>query len=405
MAAEGADAGFDLAAACCRFPAGEARDVAVAIAARAITDWPRALRILHRHRIEGLADAALTAARADLPKDVAATLRRRAQAIARYNLAAAAESVRLQGRLDAAGIRSLHLKGMALAQLAYGSIAAKFSQDIDILVLPDDAAAAIAVLQDEGYRLSRPAPRLDARGQRLVLRYGREVELRHAGSGQRVELRWQPVNIPALLGGVAASSPSQEVLLSETARLRTLRNGDLFAYLCVHGAGHAWSRLQWLADLNAWMARQDDVALLRCYQHAEAIGAGTCAALAMLLRQRVLGCAPPPATASAVAHSRAARWASAMALNVMKSDGSEISAHDRRFHSTQVALLQLLLGTSLRHYAGVARDLSFRLDDMLAVPLPAPLHVIYPLARLPLWLWRKMAPAPKRAPRDGVGSA
>lgn len=405
MAAEGADACFDLAAACCRFPAGDARDAAVAAAARAVTDWPRALRILHRHRIEGLADAALTAARADLPPDAAATLRRRAQTIARCNLAAAAESVRLQGRCDAAGIRSLHLKGMALAQLAYGSIAAKFSQDIDILVSPDNAAAAIALLQDEGYRLSRPAPRLDVRGLRLVLRYGREVELRHAGSGQRVELRWQPVNSPSLLAGVDANSPSQDVPLSNAARLRTLNDDDLFAYLCVHGAGHAWSRLQWLADLNAWTATQDDAALVRCYQHAEAIGAGTCAALAMLLCQRVLGCAPPPAIAPTVAHSRAARWAAAMALDVMTGDECEAGDHARRFHSTRVALMQVLLGTNLRHYASVARDLSFHLDDMLAVPLPAPLHAIYPLARLPLWLWRKVAPPPKRTPRDGVGSA
>ena len=376
MAAEGADAGFDLAAACCRFPAGEARDVAVAIAARAITDWPRALRILHRHRVEGLADAALVAARVDLPKDAAATLRRRAQAIARSNLAAAAESIRLQGRFDAAGIRSLHLKGVALAQLAYGSIATKFSQDIDILVSPDDAAAAIAVLQDQGYRLSRPAQQLDARGQRLVLRYGREVELRHAGSGQRVELRWQPVNSPSLLAGVDANSPSRDVPLSNAARLRTLNDEDLFAYLCVHGAGHAWSRLQWLADLNAWMATQDDAALLCCYRHAEAIGAGTCAALAMLLRQRVLGGALPPALAPAVTHSRAAKWAAAMALDVMKGDASEVGEHARRFHSTRVVLMQVLLGTSLRHYAGVARDLSFHLDDMQTVPLPAPLLVV-----------------------------
>lgn len=404
MAAEGADACFDLAAACCRCPADAARDAAVVAAARAITDWPRALRILHRHRIEGLADAALTAARADLPPDAAAVLRRRAQVIARSNLAAAAESARLQGRFDAAGIRSLHLKGMALAQLAYGSIAAKFSQDIDILVSPDDAAAAIAALQDDGYRLSRPAPRLDARQQRLVLRYGREVELRHA-SGQRVELRWQPVNSPSLLAGVDANSLSQEVALSDTARLRTLSDGDLFAYLCVHGAGHAWSRLQWLADLNAWMARQDDAALVRCYQHAEDIGAGTCAALAMLLCQRVLGWAPPPAVATAVAHSRAAKWAATMALGAMTGGASEIGDPGWRFHSARIALIQVLLGGSLRHYAGVARDLSFHLDDMLAVPLPAPLHVVYPLARLPLWLWRKMTPAPKRAPRDGVGSA
>ncbi|MBS0535988.1 MAG: nucleotidyltransferase family protein [Proteobacteria bacterium] len=397
MAAEGADACFDLAVACCRSPAGETRDGAVAVAARAVTDWPRALRLIRRHRIEGLAEAALLAARVELPPDIAVALRRRAQEIARHNLAAAAESLRLQRRLDAAGIRSLHLKGVALAKLAYGSVAPKFSQDIDILVLPQNAAAAIALLRDDGYRLSRPAGELDARQQRLVLRYGREVELRHAGKGQRVELRWQPVNSPSLLAGVDASSPSQEVLLSDTARLRTLKDDDLFAYLCVHGAGHAWSRLQWLADLNALMARHDDAALIRCYRHAEAAGSGACAALAMLLCQRLLGRALPSDIARAIERSVAARWAAALALDVMKAG----AADGARVASTRVVATQMLLGRNLRHYVDLVRNLSFRLDDMLAVPLPAPLHVVYPLARLPLWLWRKAAMAPKR----GVGSA
>ncbi|MBS0246346.1 MAG: nucleotidyltransferase family protein [Proteobacteria bacterium] len=405
MTVDGAGACFDLAAACCRWSAGQACDGAVAAAASAVTDWPRALRVLRRHRIEGLAEVALSAARVDLPPDAAAILRRRAQDIAHRNLAAAAESVRLQRLLDAAGIRSLHLKGMALAQLAYGSLAAKFSQDIDILVSPQNAAVAIELLQDQGYRLTRPASPLDERRRQLVLRYGREVALRHAFSGQRIELRWQLVNSPSLLAGVDASSPSQEVPLSGAARLRTLNDDDLFAYLCVHGAGHAWPRLQWLADLNAWMATQDDAALVRCYRLAEAKGAGTCAALAMLLCQRVLGRTPPPAIAPAIAQGRAAKWAVALALNMMNGGGNEVGEHERRFHSKRVALMQVLLGTNLRHYARVARDLSFNIDDMLAAPLPGPLHVVYPLVRLPLWAWRRLAVSPKRKSRSGIGSA
>ena len=393
MAADGADACFDLAASCCRWPA--ARDGAIADAARAVTDWPRALRLLRRHRIEALAYAALTATAADVPPDVVATLRGRAQDIARDNLAAAAEGGRLQTLLDGAGIRSLHLKGMALAQLAYDSLALKFSQDIDLLVRPQDAAAAIRALESDGYRLVQPTPPLDARQLGLVLRYGREVALRRAGGGRQVELRWQVVRSPSLLRGVDAQSAAQDVYVSGAAQLRTLNDDDLFAYLCVHGAGHGWSRLQWLADLNAWLARQDDASLRRCYRHAEAIGAGICAAMAVLLCRRVFGRTMPADIARAAEANPAARWAAALSLRDMSRDGDANDA--RRFGSTRIVVMQLLLGTGIRHYSDLARELAFGLDDMLAVPLPRPLHLVYPLARLPLWLWRKMALAPKRS--------
>ena len=393
MAADGADACFDLAASCCRWPA--ARDGAIADTARAVTDWPRALRLLRRHRIEALAYAALTATAADVPPEVVATLRGRAQDIARDNLAAAAEGGRLQTLLDGAGIRSLHLKGMALAQLAYDSLALKFSQDIDLLVRPQDAAAAIRALESDGYRLVQPTPPLDARQLGLVLRYGREVALRRAGGGRQVELRWQAVRSPSLLRGVDAQSAVQDVYVSGAAQLRTLNDDDLFAYLCVHGAGHGWSRLQWLADLNAWLARQDEASLRRCYRHAEAIGAGICAAMAVLLCRRVFGRTMPADIARAAEANPAARWAAALSLRDMSRDGDANDA--RRFGSTRIVVMQLLLGTGIRHYSDLARELAFGLDDMLAVPLPRPLHLVYPLARLPLWLWRKMALAPKRS--------
>jgi hypothetical protein len=241
----------------------------------------------------------------------------------------------------------------------------------------------------------RPAPRLDARQLRLVLRYGREVALRHRASGRQVELRWQAVRSPSLLRGVDAYSVSRDVRVSDGAQLRTLNDNDLFAYLCVHGAGHGWSRLQWLADLNAWLATQDEAALRSCCRHAEAIGAGACAAVALLLCRRLFDAAMPADIAQAAEANPAARWAAALVLRDMTRDDKTDDA--RRFGSTRIVMLQLLLGTGLRHYTGFARELAFGLDDMLAVPLPRPLHLVYPLARLPLWLWRKMAPAPKRS--------
>ncbi len=284
---------FRLAAACCRFPGDNRRDAAVIALARDINDWPLFLRMLRRHRIEALAQTALGAVQVPLPDDIAAVLRQRAQTIAQRNLVMAAETARLQGLLDTTGIASLVLKGAPLAQLAYGSIAFKFSQDIDLLIAPESRDAAIGCLESDGYRLVRPAPGLDKRQRALVALYGREVALRHPDRPALVELRWQAVNSPSLIAGVNASSSHQIVALGGALTVRTLRDGDLFAYLCVHGAGHGWSRLQWLADFNAFIAMRDEATLLRLYRYAQAIGAGPCAMTALALCRSLLGCAVP----------------------------------------------------------------------------------------------------------------
>lgn len=384
---EGIDACFRLAAACCRFPADTERDRAVIAAARGVTDWPLFLGVLRRHRIEALAHAALTAAQVPLPADTAANLRQRAQAIAHRNLGMAAETARLQNLLDAAGIPVLMLKGAALGQLAYRSIAIKFSQDIDLLVGPEGRDAALDVLTRDGYRLERPVVQLDTRRRDLIAAYGREVSLGRADSGHQVELRWQTVGSPSLLAGIDARAPFQTVTLSGALTLRTLRDDDLFAYLCVHGTGHGWSRLQWLADLNAFVTAQDEAGLMRLYRHAQGLGAGFCAMVALALCRDLFGRPLPAAIAQDIETSSRARRAAALARGIMA--GPDVAA--QRFGTTRIAVIQFLIGGGPRHYARLLRNLCFRLDDMLAVPLPRGLRFLYPLARLPLWLWRKFA--------------
>ena len=57
---------------------------------------------------------------------------------------------------------------------------------------------------------------------------------------------------------------------------------------------------------------------------------------------------------------------------------------------------QFLLGRGLRFYVAQIRLVLIGPADIVRLPLPRPLHFIYPLVRLPLWLWRraKIALAP-----------
>ena len=255
-AADGSlSAEFTLVAACCRWPPSD-DSAALRATAKDVSDWARFLRVVKRHRVAVQVRHALAKAAIKMPLAIDTELEVIVKHHVRRGLQLAAETVRLQNVLAAAGIPSLVLKGVALEQLAYGSIAAKETRDIDLLVPPERAEAAVELIERDGYTLSLPAAKLGTMQRRALVRYGREIELMHPCTKVRVELQWRAADNPVLLKGIDAHAANQTVMLSEGAVVRTLAPEDLFAYLCVHGARHSWSRLKWLADLNALVASQ-----------------------------------------------------------------------------------------------------------------------------------------------------
>jgi hypothetical protein len=386
---------FVLAAACCRWPASASRHAAVRAAARSIADWNDFLLQVDRQRVAGLVHGALALAEIALPPAFAAKLTRRAQRISLQNLDHAAETVRLQRALEAADVPVLALKGVALAQLAYGSLATKDSQDIDLLITPDSAEAALTVLESEGYALSYPAEHLSQSQRRAIFRYAREVQLAHRLNKLRVELQWRATNNPMLLRGVDANSPPQVVALADAMSIRTLGQDDLFAYLCVHGAQHAWSRLKWLADLNALIAA-DAAGIGRLYRHARNIGAGVCAGQALLLCSRILDFNLPPDLAEEITRDGRSERLAKIAVQTMVDDRAEAHAGRSFASKMRVIFAQFLLGKGWAFFWAEYRVEFVRILDVIDFPLPAPLHFLYPLIRLPLWLWRRACTAINR---------
>jgi putative nucleotidyltransferase-like protein len=86
-------------------------------------------------------------------------------------------------RLQAAGIRALPLKGSILARRLYRDVAARSSVDIDILVAPNDLAAAVTAVEELGWRR---APGVSSAGGLPLL----HETLVHP-TLPRVELHWR----------------------------------------------------------------------------------------------------------------------------------------------------------------------------------------------------------------------
>ncbi|QNA82823.1 nucleotidyltransferase family protein [Sphingomonas sp. So64.6b] len=378
-----------LVAACCRWPATPARDAAVRAAAGDV-DWPRFLKLVGRHRVIGLAYAGLSSAGVTLPGNGARWLMTRVAQMAEQNRILGAESARLQSLLDAAGIPSLLVKGAPLAELAYGSLAIKHAKDIDLLVRPVDLAAALALVRGDGYELWLPARELTERQLGDVMRHSRDIALINPDRHVQLELHWGLTDNPRMLAGLGATAETQAVTLGQGGpSVRTLARDDLFAYLCVHGAAHGWIRLKWLADVAALAAQLPEVEIERLYRASVERGVGHCAAQALLLSQALLGLTLPAALADELAASRRVRKLVAVALDIMTGPGAEAEIADRRFGQARLIRARFLLSRDWRDLGVNLVTHMTALEDVLAVPLPSRLHLLYPVLRVPLWIGRR----------------
>jgi hypothetical protein len=170
-----------------------------------------------------------------------------------------------------------------------------------------------------------------------------------------------------------------------------LGDEDLFAYLCMHGALHWWNRLKWLADVNALLASATEDRIERLIRAAEVRGSGRAAAQALLLCRRLLGATLPVQLTATLGKSATVRWLEATALHAMTAGHGEQDPHEARFGTTRGSLSTFLLSGSWRYRL---KELNLHLNnqtDMLTIPLPERLRFLYPLLRLPLWVWRHAA--------------
>ena len=166
---------------------------------------------------------------------------------------------------------------------------------------------------------------------------------------------------------------------------RAMRHRSLHGYLCVHGAYHHWSRLKWLADLNALLTTTA-ADVTRLYRHAQKIGAGLCAGQALLLCRSLFDLPLPAGVmAELEANPRVSRLAS-IALRAM----TEPAAANKPVRAVTAGLYtQFLFGRGGRFFAAQCRAASVGMLDVMTLPLPPWLHWLYPVLRPPLWLWRR----------------
>jgi hypothetical protein len=378
---------FGLAAACAMWPPCDRRTEAIRAAAAVPLDWPRFLRVIRRHRVLGLVHEGLARATAKVPPPIAREIGAQALEHTQQNLAMAAEALRLQRLFDEADLPVLFLKGASLAKLAFDNLGLSGGQDIDLLVAGENLFAAKAVIEKAAYRRFDPPSDTSEAQLRLLVPIRKDFGFVHEHTERQIELHWRLFLNPYAMAEDSVMAASRVVPLTADAGLRTLGEDDLFAYLCLHGALHWWNRLKWLADVNALLACRQDAEIERLVRAAEARGAGRAAAQAMLLCRRLFGTFVPASLAT-LGKTPTVRWLEATALQAMTAGAGEHDPHGTWFGTTRGSLSTFFLGESWRYRLAELHLHLTNPTDVLTVPLPERLRLLYPVMRLPLWLWR-----------------
>ena len=330
---------FDLLVECCRHSfAGDGQPRIDQMAATA--DWSLVLRLCRRHRVEALVWDALIGTDS-VPADAAAALRADAIATTDHNLRSAAECARLAEAFGDRDIPLLFLKGLTLAALAYPTPFLKMGWDIDILVAPDRVEESAALLHALGY--TAVLPETDRFDRIVQWHRSRKESIWHTAERSfYVELHSRLADNSRLLPDVGVHAPRQIVRVAPGLELPTLADGELFAYLTVHGASSAWFRVKWIADLAAFLHRSS-VPIAELISLSQQLGAGRAPAQALILADRLFRSLEGTDLRSQLESDARSRWLADSAYGALNGRRASTEPTARPFGTVAIHLTQFAL--------------------------------------------------------------
>lgn len=255
-------------------------------------DWPALVRTAIQHGLAPLLWHVISQFAADsrIPPEVAACLERIAGANACRNAVMLRETARLSRALQDAGIRCMALKGVGLAITVYPDPALRNFADIDLLVDPENYAAAGRIAQALGlsayaredsaqdyhalyYRIVEEdiltgtlapeydplhsSPYVEEARRRVMIEIHRRVFTLAGGIGRRTDMNlfWQNALRARLPDGSEICTPAPEAMLTHLAAhagrhtfRRLLFPADVVIALQAYGPAFDWDRLTCLAE-------------------------------------------------------------------------------------------------------------------------------------------------------------
>ncbi len=153
-------------------------------------------------------------------------------------------------------------------------------------------------------------------------------------------------------------------------------------YLALHGCQHGWSRLKWLLDFAALVARIDAEAQLVLFRETAVMDGRRAMGQALVLSADLFGLPLEPGLRRAILADRRTAWLVGIARRCMIECGNS-ELEDVRFGSTAKNIGHYLLSGSPSYWLAEAR---FDLADMSGLPEDSPWRRFGGPGRLGAWL-------------------
>jgi Uncharacterised nucleotidyltransferase len=210
-------------------------------------DWDYAAAQARDHSVLSLTERNLREAAGDaVPTATLTRFEKEARASAMRCLAQASELIRVVELLASRGIHALPYKGPVIAAQAYGDIAARQFEDLDLILAQRDVPAADAAIRSTGYQPRFPwlhAPETDSLVPGEYNYFNAE---RHTLLELHTEATLRHFPVRPSLGDFLDRAAC--VSLGGRA-VRTFRPADALPVYCIHGAKDFWAKLIWIADV------------------------------------------------------------------------------------------------------------------------------------------------------------
>jgi hypothetical protein len=319
-------------------------------------------------------------------------LAKAARANALRCLTLTAELIKITDLLREAGVQAMPYKGPVLAVQAYGDVALREYEDVDIILRQRDMAKADEIAKGLGYRpnhlwafdsgaSSTIVPgeydyRDEARG--MVVEFHTELTLRHFPVRPDLDEMSQRL-ISVMLSG---------------HEIRTFADEDMLAILCIHGSKDFWDRISWIADISEFVHSHPQLDWDAVFRRADALRAGRMLNVGLALAATLLSARLPEGVATRLRRDSVVEAvASEIAQRHLSREPRERGAAER-FHYRRRMVAGAIAGW--RYSARLTTQPAD--EDSAAMRLPRPLAPLYAVLR-PFRLLRQYGSSSGRSNR------
>jgi hypothetical protein len=302
------------------------------------------------------------------------------------------ELVKVMNQMRARDISVIPYKGPVLAAQAYGDVALREYEDLDLILRQRDLGKAHDAMLALGYRAKFPWIHSSGATARLV-----PGEYNYVDDARRIivelhtegTLRHFPVapDIGELSRSLVSVSLSGHPVM-------TFSSEDGLSALCIHGAKDFWERISWVADISELIQAESSFDWDAAWKRAEGLRATRMVSLGLALAMSLLDAPLPPEIR---ARARKDEIATALAAQFQKilleRNPTSLTAGTARFQFRRRMIAGALDGWrySMRLAMAPAEE------DWEMMRLPRPLTPLYialrPLRLLQKYGWARRKPS------------